>query len=186
MQMRRCGYVHLAGIDIAANQDNCTRMSQLGIDVCCGDITRKGTWPGAVDCIRMEHVLEHVPDSKPLLDHLSGLLSPSGWLVLTVPDFDWWFSNRSQAGQVGLDLPLHLYHYTMNSLVRLMTGAGFTVAYMESIRAGHRFLLNLGDVRVQGIKTGRNADGQLSCDRQAHEQRNKGEHYITLCAQRTG
>ncbi len=65
-----------------------------------------------------------------------------------------------------------------------MTGAGFKVAYMESICARNRFLLNLGYVLVKGIKTEHNADGQLFCDRQAHMQRNTGERYVTLCAQR--
>jgi 2-polyprenyl-3-methyl-5-hydroxy-6-metoxy-1,4-benzoquinol methylase len=187
LKMRRCGYIHLSGIDIAANEGNCVRMANEGIDVCSGDITTKGSWPGPVDCVRMEHVLEHVPNPKPLLEHLSKLLLPSGWLVLTVPDFGWWCANRTQIGQPWLDLPRHIYHYTVKSLSELLADARFSVIYMESIRFGkHRFPVNPGDVRVQRRETGCEVEGPLFCDGQAPKQSDKGEQYITVCARCIG
>jgi SAM-dependent methyltransferase len=184
LRMRKCGYTHLAGVDIAANQDNCTKLLQHGINAYCGDITTKGTWPGTVECVRMEHVLEHVPEPESLLEHVARLLSPSGWLVLTVPDFDWWYESRKEAGLVCLDLPLHLYHYGRKSLSRLLTGAGLKVVCMESIRARNRFCLNFGDIRTQDL-----AEGSLSNDRQrdgqqASVRRCEEERYITVCARR--
>lgn len=79
------------------------------------------------DAITALHVLEHSPDPRRFLDCCYRLLRSDGVLLVEVPDF----GSRAARKQREFWRPLypdtHLYHFTRETLSRLLKQAGFSV-----------------------------------------------------------
>lgn len=82
---------------------------------------------GNFDLIMVNHVLEHLDDPLQLLEQCRGLLAPAGRLIVAVPNFSSLQATVGGAGWFHLDLPIHLFHFSEEGLVGLLTKAGFTV-----------------------------------------------------------
>ncbi len=76
------------------------------------------------DLIRFTHVLEHVPSPVATLKAAAGALTPTGRVVILVPNFAG--AGRRLFGKAwdGLEVPRHLHHFTADSLERTLTAAG--------------------------------------------------------------
>ncbi|NJC06730.1 SAM-dependent methyltransferase [Sphingomonas kaistensis] len=67
-------------------------------------------------------VLEHIEDDAAALGHLRASLKPAGRIYLTVPAFKWlWSTEDDYAG--------HFRRYTLASLSKLVSSAGFQVEF---------------------------------------------------------
>ncbi len=77
------------------------------------------------DAISIWHVLEHLPDPKAALLAARRLLKPEGILAIAVPNYG--SAQRKLFGRdwFHLDLPRHLFHFTPESLGRLLRETGF-------------------------------------------------------------
>ena len=89
-----------------------------------------GDHPGraSLDCIRLEHVFEHLVDPVPVLRELHRLLRPGGLLVMTFPSIYPWprMKNLAASPFLGyLQIPIHLAHHSVESSTRLLSAAGF-------------------------------------------------------------
>ncbi len=72
------------------------------------------------DLVTMFDILEHVPDERPLLGEIRRVLRPDGLLVITVPAFQFLWSEH--------DVALHHYRrYTRHNLTRLLTDEGLEI-----------------------------------------------------------
>lgn len=70
--------------------------------------------------ITLFDILEHVADERPLLREISRVLRPDGLLIITVPAFQFLWSEH--------DAALHHYRrYTRNNLTRLLTDEGLKI-----------------------------------------------------------
>jgi 2-polyprenyl-3-methyl-5-hydroxy-6-metoxy-1,4-benzoquinol methylase len=121
--MRTAGYRDLYAYDLAS----------AGLDALAADgitvLPPAGSLPRvAFDCIRMEHVLEHIADPSACLKELAAALRPGGSIVLAVPNFDSWSARALGEHWGGLGLPHHLYHFTERSLRLLGARVGLKVA----------------------------------------------------------
>lgn len=127
LAMRRRGYSRLAGYDIAANAHRAPNLAAQGIQVIA---------PGALgdqedaafDCVRLEHVFEHLADPPAVLREIHRLLRPGGRLVMTFPSIYPWLEVADLAASphlAHLQLPIHLAHHTLESSTRLVRAAGF-------------------------------------------------------------
>lgn len=76
------------------------------------------------DCITMWHSLEHIRDPLPLVKALEKLLSPTGFLVIAVPDAGGMQAKAFRSKWFHLDVPRHLYHFNNSSLSKLLNEAG--------------------------------------------------------------
>jgi SAM-dependent methyltransferase len=77
-----------------------------------------------VDLAILNHVLEHLDDPIGTLRQLAGLLKPDGRLYIDVPDAD--------AYKSIFDLHIaHIYHFTMQTLPRLVERSGLMVTHVE-------------------------------------------------------
>ena len=76
--------------------------------------------PEAYDVVTLFDVLEHVEGEAGFLARLRGYLKPGGFLVVTVPAFQWLWSRHD-------DLNLHKRRYTRKQLVSALERAGFEV-----------------------------------------------------------
>lgn len=72
------------------------------------------------DAVIMWHVLEHLPNPSQTLEELRRIIRPGGRLILAVPNFASWQAQRMGADWFHLDLPRHLYHFTPQTLTRLL------------------------------------------------------------------
>jgi glycosyltransferase involved in cell wall biosynthesis len=134
-ELRAAGH-HVVGVDIAASDGVKDRVDQfVQADLDDGippDVT------GPFDVVIAADVLEHVRRPELLLDELRGLLSPSGVLVASVPNFAHWYPRlRVLAGRFDYDSRgildrTHVRFFTRRSFERLVAERGWSIA-----RRGH-------------------------------------------------
>jgi SAM-dependent methyltransferase len=93
----------------------------------CGSATALPFLDGAFDVVSAFDVVEHCEDDGLALDELTRVLAPGGRLLLSVPAYQWAWSNHDvQAG--------HHRRYTRRRLDRLVESAGLTI-----VRSTHAF-----------------------------------------------
>lgn len=86
------------------------------------------------DCITLWHSLEHMQDVHAIIDFSRKLLHPrSGLLLLAVPDAGGLQANCFGNRWFHLDVPRHLYHFTYQSLQKLLESTGF-----DLVRSWHQ------------------------------------------------
>jgi SAM-dependent methyltransferase len=124
-RMRGLGW-DVVGLDFSAfAAAQATR--RYGIRTLVGTLPHGDIAPESFDAITMGMVLEHVHDPHRMIAAAVKALRPGGLLAIAVPNFaslgyrifgaDWW----------GLDLPLHLLHFTPTTLLRLVAAHGLAV-----------------------------------------------------------
>lgn len=72
------------------------------------------------DVITIFHVLEHMPDPAAVLRTCVKLLKKHGLLVIAVPNMASLQASLGKSNWFHLDIPYHLYHFTLNGLQRLL------------------------------------------------------------------
>ena len=77
------------------------------------------------DCVSLWHVLEHLADPVGTLQEIRRILKPGGILVIEVPNFSSWQSRLGLWRWIYLEVPRHLYHFSMRSLIGLLEKNGF-------------------------------------------------------------
>ena len=79
------------------------------------------------DAITLWHVLEHVHDLHHYIDQLKKLLSPDGKLFIAVPNYTCGDETIYRESWAAYDVPRHLYHFSPQSMKKLLTSHGFKV-----------------------------------------------------------
>jgi SAM-dependent methyltransferase len=109
-----------------------TKATEAGLKVTCG-LLHDAAFPNAAfDAVSMFHVLEHTPDPIEVLLECRRILKPGGELVIGVPNFDSLVFGLVGSGWIGLQLPSHVQHFTMESLSIAAKRAEFTVGPIET------------------------------------------------------
>ncbi|WP_434740491.1 class I SAM-dependent methyltransferase [Micromonospora sp. SH-82] len=94
------------------------------------------------DVVCAFHVLEHVDDPRVFLRAARGVLAPGGWLALEVPNIASAAASRLGHDWPGLQPQYHPWHFTPQSLTRLLAATGFEVVRMDT--AVFRYYMPLG------------------------------------------
>ena len=120
------GYSALSGYDISANKNQLEQLRQRGLSVSSGDFLQNDYPLGHYDCIRMEHVFEHLISPGAVLEKCRRMLKPEGCLVITSPCLAS-FSTRISLlhSPNGHEIPRHVYHHTARSAQLMLRAAGF-------------------------------------------------------------
>ncbi len=87
------------------------------------------------DQVIIWHVFEHLPDPIETLREVHRILKPGGSVIIAVPNFSSWQARWSGADWFHLDPPRHLYHFSTDSLTRLLDQCGFV------LKSWHHFSL---------------------------------------------
>ncbi len=78
-------------------------------------------------CITLWHSLEHLRDPNQTLGDLAAMLTPGGALVIAVPDSRGLQARLFNRHWFHLDVPRHLYHFSLASLRVALDGVGLDV-----------------------------------------------------------
>lgn len=87
--------------------------------------------PGTFHAITMWHVLEHVHELHPYLQHISKLLTASGRLFVAVPNYTSYDAAVYRDYWAAYDVPRHLYHFSPASMKMLMEKNGMEIVSYE-------------------------------------------------------
>ena len=130
-----------------SDQARAIAKARYELDILKSDVMNADGW-GQFSTITMFHVLEHVPDPGDLIDRCSELLTPNGVIIIAVPNDSGCLlakirclldrlrpvSQRrfcsSGYEKIILDdfqREVHLSHFTMEVLRKLLTSRGFTI-----------------------------------------------------------
>ncbi len=130
------GYRDLWGYDIPQNLANRDRLRAAGVHAYSAD-ERSKLPHRHFQCIRLEHVFEHLPEPMATLRELRDLLRPEGFLVLTVPSIHAWEPVEALVTSPHTDhlqLPIHLWHHSERSLGDFLSAAGFEGIAVRRLR----------------------------------------------------
>ena len=83
--------------------------------------------PGSYDVIALWHVLEHVHELSSYLKQFKALLKGNGKLIVAVPNYTSLDATVYKQYWAGYDAPRHLYHFSPQSMQKLMTKEGLKV-----------------------------------------------------------
>jgi 2-polyprenyl-3-methyl-5-hydroxy-6-metoxy-1,4-benzoquinol methylase len=88
---------------------------------------------GQFGAITMWHVLEHVHNLKETIGHLRRILSSAGVLIIAVPNHQSNDARHYGRYWAAYDVPRHIYHFSKDSMTKLMTEAGFELKETRSL-----------------------------------------------------
>ena len=132
LAMSQLGWHNLYGYDISTNSENKHRLLEAGINV-SSNVFLKNEYPDAFfDCIRLEHVFEHLLEPIEVLEKCRSMLKPGGYLVMNFPCKESLSFKMSPIHWDALEKPRHLYHHTESSASHMLQKAGFTVKSLKA------------------------------------------------------
>jgi 2-polyprenyl-3-methyl-5-hydroxy-6-metoxy-1,4-benzoquinol methylase len=86
-----------------------------------------------VDIITLWHVLEHIDNPLQMLHQAHGVLKPSGYLIISVPNINSLQSVLCRDKWFHLDVPRHRWHFTPETLSLMLGHCGFTIIDLSHI-----------------------------------------------------
>jgi len=105
----------------------------LGLRIHIGTID-ENPFPGVMfDLIVMNQVLEHIPRPDLLLVKLAKRLRPGGHIVLSVPNGDSFYCNRTGRDWINWHIPYHLHHFNPRSIRLFLRRSGWNVLTLRTI-----------------------------------------------------
>lgn len=111
-------------------------------EVFIGTLEAAGFADQSFDAITLSHVIEHVGDPQELLGRCRRLLRKGGRVVVTTPNAESLGHRIFRKDWRGLEVPRHLWVFSLRSLQKLATEAGLTTgALRTSARGAHAFYL---------------------------------------------
>lgn len=120
--MKHAGYQNVMGQDIAGSGPE--RLEEHGIPVAVGDLCKLQISPSSFDLVRMEHVLEHLPDPVAYVREAKRLLKPGGRLVINIPGIESLSFRLARQHWQPLQPVYHLQHFSCRSLEFLAEKTG--------------------------------------------------------------
>jgi len=97
----------------------------LGLNVFSGRLEEANYPDNAFDVITLLHVLEHLNDPSQVLKKAFSLIKRDGILIIEVPNFGGFEAKIFRSKWIGISAPLHLYHFTPQSLRSMLVNCGF-------------------------------------------------------------
>jgi 2-polyprenyl-3-methyl-5-hydroxy-6-metoxy-1,4-benzoquinol methylase len=88
---------------------------------------------GSFDCITLWHVLEHLHDLNESVEQYYKLLKPEGVLIIAVPNHECFEAKIYEKYWAGWDIPIHLWHFSIQSMKKLMSKHNFSVSAIKGM-----------------------------------------------------
>lgn len=122
LQMRQQGW-SVEGIEFSPSAAATAR--QAGLQVRSGSLESVAPPERPADVVAAWMVLEHLHQPVQALTRVRQWVRPGGWLVGVVPDAGAFDFKLFRAHWYGLHLPNHLFHYTPETLAKVLASAGW-------------------------------------------------------------
>ncbi|MCU1265058.1 MAG: putative SAM-dependent methyltransferase [Acidobacteria bacterium] len=132
LMMSELGYRNLHGYDIDANTENASRLLGKGVEVSNGRFLENSYREGSFDCVRLDHVFEHLHEPVQVLNKCWDMLKPGGYLLMSLPCKNSWSMKLSLVHSPALQLPKHLFHHTQASARLLLENTGFEILKIQA------------------------------------------------------
>jgi SAM-dependent methyltransferase len=117
------------GTEIGSESASIARAS--GHDIFLGDL-RDAHYPdGSFDAVTLWDALEHIPNPAETMVEVYRVCRPGGRVYVYVPNFASWYARHFQDKWYMFTAPLHYYHYTPQTLTRLLNGVGFCNVHIQ-------------------------------------------------------
>jgi SAM-dependent methyltransferase len=130
LAMQRRGWI-ATGMELAAEKRD--RVRNRGVRAIGPE-----EWPSlqseSLDVVTLWHALEHLHRPLDALQHVRRLLKPGGICVIAVPNAGSPQARRDGSMWFGYDVPRHLWHFTPETLARLLSQTGFSVREFRPTR----------------------------------------------------
>jgi len=119
------------------------RARAKGLSVFTGDLLEANYPDHFFHVVRMDMVLEHLPNPKEVLFEINRILMPKGRIYISVQDArslnywlfrKWWFS---------LDVPRHLFSFTPKTIQKLLSPLGLEIKRLWFDSGTRTFLMSL-------------------------------------------
>ena len=101
--------------------------------ICRGELGNCGFAMGSFDIVTMWHSLEHFTDPLTYLREAQRLLKQDGVLLLEVPNFGSWEAKIFKQNWFHLDVPRHVFHYDIKSLLFILNKTGFRITKTSTV-----------------------------------------------------
>jgi SAM-dependent methyltransferase len=137
---------------IESSATNCSTLRAAGIQVLADLESACQTQAGAFSAISMFQVLEHIADFRSVLLQCRRLISPSGVLIITVPDGDAMIRQTRLTGCHDMP-PNHIAKWTQHSLYRALRDTGFTPQVVVKEPGSKNHLIGSIHLRLQAQAT---------------------------------
>ncbi|MDH3444211.1 MAG: methyltransferase domain-containing protein, partial [Deltaproteobacteria bacterium] len=116
---------------------------RLGLTVHQGTLAEARLPNSFFDVVRLENVLEHLPDPIAVFEEINRILKPDGLVYITVPNtrsFVYWLFGENW---YALDSPRHVICYCPATLMTLCDRTGFEIAGMHFTAGPFNFVRSL-------------------------------------------
>ena len=134
--------VDAAAVAIACNH---------GLHVSVGTLESQRYASDAFDAVTSSHTIEHLYDPAQFLRECHRILGPGGQLAIVTPNSRSLCHRFFKESWMPLDPPRHLHIFTLNSLRRLVTEAGFrNIRAWTTIRDANRLFASSQEIRRTG------------------------------------
>ena len=84
------------------------------------------------DCAVASHILEHLENPQEFLQSVKKILEPDGYLVIAVPNLDWWNPKSVYRSVSTIFDPEHVVGYSVKGLRKVLEANGYEVVKMVS------------------------------------------------------
>jgi SAM-dependent methyltransferase len=140
-QMKGFGWdVHGVEINsVAASTGN-----RRNLNIFCGELEKAGFPDNFFEVVVLSQCLEHVYSPASYIKEIQRILKLGGTLIIGVPNFNCIESKIFRESWHALDVPRHLYFFTIDSLGRYLERCGFEV---------EKVLSKKFSLPIRGIKT---------------------------------
>ena len=119
---------------------------QWNLQIVSGDFLSNQFVPESFDIITLWQVLEHLRQPREVLFKIHHLLKPGGLLVIAVPNFSSIQARIFRNRWYHLDVPRHLFHYSPESLVKILDICNFHVDKIDHHSPEHNYAGILGSL----------------------------------------
>jgi 2-polyprenyl-3-methyl-5-hydroxy-6-metoxy-1,4-benzoquinol methylase len=114
------------GVDVS--EAAVEKARERGLPVRCGSLAEANYPDRFFDVVILVHVLEHTHSPCKALAECFRILKPGGLLAVAVPNIASHSARVFGADWSFLMLPIHLYHFSVDTLSAYLRGSGFNVA----------------------------------------------------------
>lgn len=103
-----------------------------GFDVITGNLLDTVYTERSFDVIVLNHVLEHLPNPRAILQEAKRILKDDGLLIIGAPNFDSYMAKIRKEKWFSLMPNQHIWQFTHETLSMLLQKNGFSVVYFEA------------------------------------------------------